>query len=301
MSEIPIFLAANEKYSKYCAVTISSVMKHTKSKVKFYILDGGITEKTKLRICNYVRTLKDTDVEILSLNGFELNKFPNKGHYTVNTYSRYFIPMLKPDFNKVIYIDCDLVVVKDIKEFFDIDMENLPLVATSEDFYPHNKKMLQNFYPQYKDESNYFNAGVVLMDIKSFIKNDYSKQLIDNVFKYYDKVNCPSQDIMNIVFENKCKIVDYKFDYMPDLFYMLKKFKPTISDNYIKDSIIIHYTSGKPWYFDSCESWYFWKYAISTPFMLDFIFDLIREYCVRMVKGICKCFRLVQIFYCCIS
>jgi lipopolysaccharide biosynthesis glycosyltransferase len=47
--KIPIFFAADDKYARYCAVTIISILEHTASpeRLEFYILSSDISPDNK--------------------------------------------------------------------------------------------------------------------------------------------------------------------------------------------------------------------------------------------------------------
>ena len=51
MNKIPVFLASDDNYSPFCATTMASILMHTKEFIEFYILDCGISQKNKIKIC----------------------------------------------------------------------------------------------------------------------------------------------------------------------------------------------------------------------------------------------------------
>ena len=48
---IPIFLSSDNNYAPFVATTIASICDNTESYCDFYILDGGIDEENKKKIC----------------------------------------------------------------------------------------------------------------------------------------------------------------------------------------------------------------------------------------------------------
>ena len=50
MSNIPIFLASDNNYAPFVATTIASICDNTKSFCNFYILDGGISKKIRIKL-----------------------------------------------------------------------------------------------------------------------------------------------------------------------------------------------------------------------------------------------------------
>ena len=73
---IPIFLASDENYAKYMAVTMTSIFTNTEEFIEFYILDGGITDETKKKF----EELKGADAYgfMEMRKDFYRTQYPNK-------------------------------------------------------------------------------------------------------------------------------------------------------------------------------------------------------------------------------
>lgn len=202
-------------------------------------------------------------VKYIDVSRFGLNCFPNIRHYSINAFSRYFIPEVCPHLGKVIYLDVDIIVKQDISLLYDQDLEDHAVGAVLEDFAANHAHLKEKIYPEWQSGDKYFNSGVLLLDIQKLLKNNCTRKLIDMTMRLYDKLACPDQDVLNILFENDFKVLDYKFNFMPDLFPLLANKHPEIEKI---DPVIIHFTSGKPWAKDSCRNDDFWKVLKNTRF-----------------------------------
>lgn len=271
---IPIFLASDENYAPFLATAMFSILKNTKSFIEFYILDGGIKPKSKNKIEKSLNKFQNKKITYCDMKTYNLEKFPNLKHYSLNTFSRYFIPELAPNLKKVLYLDVDIIVSGDISTLFNQDIENYPLGAISEDFHGQNGRYLKDkIYPEYKDVNGYFNAGVLILDIQKFIENNYSKILIEKTIELSDKLSCPDQDVFNIIFEENYKKLDYKFNFMPDYAYLYDS-----KLNLLLNKVIIHYTGRKPWKtIKVATKNEFLKAAVNTAFCPDILFSLIKN------------------------
>lgn len=263
---IPIFLASDEKYAPFLCTTMYSILEQTNSFIQFYVLDGGI--KSKDLIKQSLKSFKNYSIEYLDMSNFNLERFPNLKHYSLNTFSRYFIPELKPDLKKVIYLDVDIIIKSDIRNLYDIDLEDYAIGAVPEDFHGENEKYLkENIFHSWRGKLPYFNAGVLLLDIQKLKKRNISEVLINKTIEYYSKLSCPDQDIFNIVFENNYKILDYQFNYMPDFQDLYQNTLGEKATYLMKKAQIIHYTCGKPWLSDNvCCKDEFWNVLLKTNF-----------------------------------
>jgi len=244
-SKIPVFLACDDNYAPFLCTTMYSMLMHTKSNIDFYVMDGGISKKSKKLIMQSLKKFKHKNIRYIDMSKFGLNRFPNLKHYSLNTFSRYFIPEIAPNLSKVIYIDVDAIIKGDIAELYSEDLGKYAVGAVLEDFYVGNYTTLkEKIWPQYAGGDQYFNAGVMLLDIQKFIKNKCQEKLIGLTIQLFDKLSCPDQDVFNILFDGKFKILDYRYNFMPDHSEMLKKKHPERGE--VKP-LIIHYTGKKPW------------------------------------------------------
>lgn len=242
---IPIFLSCDDNYAPFLGTTMYSILENTKSFISFYVLDGGIAEESKKLINESLKNFSNYTLKYADMSSFGLERFPNIKHYSLNTFSRYFIPEIAPDLGKVIYMDVDIIVNGDIAELYNQELGEYPLAAVLEDFYAGNYTALkEKVYPDYSGKDIYFNAGVLLLDVQKFIQNKYSRKLVDLTIKLQDKLCCPDQDVLNILFEKNFKVLDYKYNFMPDLFPLLQEKHPEIQK--VKP-LLIHYVVQKPW------------------------------------------------------
>lgn len=264
---IPIFLASDDNYAPFVATTITSIVKNTEAFIGFYVLDGGIVDANKQKIEEIKKQFANFSIEYLNMKTFGLERFPKVRHYSVSAFSRYFIPEAKPNLNKILYMDVDIIVKGDIAQLYNHDIGDYPLGAILEDFYPYNYEYLKEICPEYEGGSNYFNTGVLLMNLDYFRKNNITQQLIDKTIELKDLIKTVDQEIFNLLFANNFKIIDYRFNVMPDLAdYVLKSNKKTAIDA-LDNPVIIHYTSTKPWVeIRTKRALDFWEIAKLTPF-----------------------------------
>lgn len=265
--KIPIFLASDNNYSPFVATTILSIVKNTSSFIAFYILDGGILKSNKKKILSLQKKHKNFSVEFINMKRFELNKFPEIKHYTTNAFSRYFIPELKPDLGKVLYLDVDIIVTGDIAELYNQDLGEYYLGAILEDYCPFNYTYLKKICPGYKGGCNYFNSGVLVMDLDGFRRHNIAQKLVETTTRLNDLLNCPDQDVLNLIFENNFKKIDYKFNFFSGHEkYVDESGKKELLEAR-ENHLILHFTGGKPWLDKSVEmSYKFWDIVKETPF-----------------------------------
>ena len=114
-----IFLTIDDNYTKYLAVTIASILYNLDKDdtVNFFILDGGISEYNKKRI-NNLKKIKDFNIEYIVIDRSKFDKIvsSSQAHISNETNYRFIISSLKPELDKCLFLDADLIIDGNIKE-----------------------------------------------------------------------------------------------------------------------------------------------------------------------------------------
>lgn len=266
---IPIFFATDNNYVPFLAVALTSLLDNASNDYfyKIYILTTSLkkeyVEQLKL-ICRDARP-DGVSIDFVSLTE-EMDKssgnFHLRDYYSKETYCRVFIPRVFPQYDKVIYLDCDIVVKGDISEFFNIDIGDNVLGAASEEV-----MMEYDVFGDYVEKAlgipreKYFSAGVLLINAKKYREDDIETKFIDLMNTYTFRVT-QDEDYLNVLCYGKVKMVD--------LGWNKSSFKSEKFDD--KNLNLIHYKiNWKPWHYDNvCYEEYFWNYAQKT-----FLYDVI--------------------------
>ena len=114
-------------YSQHAGVTVTSIFENTKSKVTVHILhDDTLTDLNRERFLNtakrYGQSIDLINVEDYKnkIGGETLKNIPD--YWSVGTLYRLFIPEILKNLDKIIYLDCDIVVNADIAELWNVDI-----------------------------------------------------------------------------------------------------------------------------------------------------------------------------------
>ena len=173
------------------------------------------------------------------------------------TYYRLFIASLFPQYNKILYLDCDIVVLGDISELYHIELEDHILGAVSDQFVSNT-----NEFKLYVEKAigiapnHYVNAGVLVINLEQFRKNDIEKQFIRLITEYDFDLLDPDQAYLNYLCRDKILYLPNGWNKVP---------MPLDCEG---NKNIVHYALyKKPWqYNDVIDGNYFWYYAEKSPF-----------------------------------
>lgn len=272
-NKIPIFFAVDDEYIPFLAVALQSLIENSK-KENYYlikILYTNITEENQNKIKKY--EAENINIEFVFLS-YYINKVKNKlytrDYYSKTTYFRLFIPDLYPQFDKVLYLDSDIVILSDVADLYNEDMESNLLAAAPDDviqtievFREYAEKVVG--VATYK---NYFNAGILLMNLDELRKFKFQEKFLYLLETVKFSV-AQDQDYLNRLCKGRVKLLENTWDRMP------------IGGDIInRDELhIIHYNLAfKPWHFeDILYKEYFWKYAQKTEYF-DKILEIKNNY-----------------------
>ena len=277
-NNIPIFLASNDKYAPFVATTIASVCYNTKSFCNFYVLDSGISNLNKKRIELLKEKFNNFSIEYLSIDLKKFTGFKLLPHISLDAYSRFFIPILKPELDKVIYIDIDVSVLGDIKELYNVNLEDFYLGAIPEYYFIKQQEALaKKLDIKYSNKKQFFNSGILLINSKKWRENDVTQKLFEIQNKYNSVLDWGDQDVLIKQFYKNYLILDSKFNLLSGQIIYKSEFSKEVEeiiDNAIKNPIIRHFeTPNKPWLTN--ENFYggdlqnfndFWFFAKMTDF-----------------------------------
>ena len=278
---INIVLASDQTYYIGLWVTLVSLLSNTKTKsvINFFIFDGGINKKSKIKLLKKLKKI-NTTITISWLDPqshlYQNFLYMNSGSPTLS-YSRIIIPEKLDYLDKVIWLDVDLLILMDIELLWNTKMDEKPIAAVID--YLTDYTTYQDIKNPLKYSidlnSHYYNAGVLLMDIKLLKKYDFTKKCM-NYLNNEDKKNYTlhDQSAINVVMNNNFHTLDNNFNFLNG--FLLKK---TCKENLAAEldilnhqQYIFHFTTMKYWnHYRSdfhCELFYFFlrKYKYHYKF-----------------------------------
>lgn len=280
---IPITFVSSDEYAPYMGVTLCSILENASEGIRFdvVVLVSNLSAGNARRICNMLSHYSNCSVrfynikELVSQYTFYANK-----DYEDYTYYRLVIPELMQKYEKIIYLDCDVIVNTDISLLYNIDLEGncigacidpfILSIQCGEDGNPikqHLKKW------DLLEVGSYFQGGVQLMDPEKINRlcnaSNFLKKASENQFVFCD------QDLLNIICKGKIKILHNSWNVLSmskDLANICCYWLPSkYYDEYLEareEPKIIHYADKQMPYktIDADFYEYYWKYAKLTPF-----------------------------------
>ena len=262
---IPIFLSSDNNYAPLVATCMASILANTKSFIEFYILDGGISPNNVEKIKSLKHSFNNFSIEFIKIDYDKYFKdFNVRNHWTKAVYTRLLIPDIKPEIDKAIFMDVDVLVTGDINELFKVNLEGHTLAAAWEKWAEHGINLKHKIRMELSGTHKYFNAGVLLLDCKKWRNNNTLENLFCIANKYKDRLDLQDQDMLNKCFDNNYKVLPEKYNYLTPYFYI------ETNHNYIIRHLVGYV---RPWHLNQNTKTdlmpnlkEFWHYANMTPF-----------------------------------
>ncbi len=287
---INIAFAVDDNYVQHCSAAITSILLNSdnSSLFRFYILSGKLSEKSKKEIIS-LKKIRDFSIFFYEMNKYDFSHFSlNRKYISETTYYRLLLlDILPEEIDKIIYLDCDIIAETDIKNLWNIDISEY-LAGVVED----EGSLTQLTRMSLPIENNYFNAGVLVLNIKQLRKFDLKNKCFNYYEKYKDIITLQDQDILNGVLNGKCKFLQLSWNANGRL-YTDNKLEHAYSKEEelfaASNPYIIHFTDiQKPWKYKCTHplSFEYWKYAKLAGYKYSYFKFLILKIAFYILKQI---------------
>lgn len=258
---IHIVIPSSDWYMPYTLVLITSIIANKKQDDDIFI--HIITEDVSEKYFDYLNEIKNIGkfrYEIKKVNKDLIKDIPASILDRCPTICNYklFIASLF-NFNKVIVLEGDMVVLKSLSDLYKTSMDDCPMGAVKDPVCNECQDTLEIPH-QYR----YCNTGMFLGNLAYWRKYNSQEEFIRNAKKFKNKMLFPDQDIFNITFYKKMKYLPLQYNVYASI--REDNFPEERIESY-KDPIIIHWADyRKPWEYPEIRSAdVFWKYARLSP------------------------------------
>jgi lipopolysaccharide biosynthesis glycosyltransferase len=242
MEPVVIALASNERYfpGLYCAVASALRYLDRTREVDLKVLDGGISQTSRDTFSKLIDRVRGVvRLEFVTVNPSVFGKAtlgPGESHMT---YCRILLPHLL-DVSRLIYLDCDVLVFRDLSPLFDLELSPGKVLAAVPD---SETLSLAEDCPTIADamglpaEGAYFNCGVMLMNLDALRKQDFFERAVEflnrkSTYRFWD------QSAINFLLYGQ-------IDELPE-YWNRASWRFDAQQNNDLDCVL-HYTTSAPW------------------------------------------------------
>lgn len=240
MKTLNILYQSNDYYAVITGVSMTSLCENNKDidEINFYILNDSISDpnlQKMQQICDtYHRNLIKVDTQVILQRLLELKVAPFK-----NTYTTYFklmaLKALDVPNGRILQLDGDTIINGSLMELIDMDLTGYILAATYDCIMNKYKSLID-----IPETDKFYNGGVLLVNLDMWKSEHCEEQIVEHLKNVRHGYYTVDQDILNVLFRDKFKHLDLKYNFNSG-FYIYG----------IKESIKIY--DLKPQFFNTVE------------------------------------------------
>ena len=281
-NEAHIVYASDDKFAEILGVSLVSLYENSKDmgEIIVYILDSGIEEDNKEKLLSVCRKYERKEIIFIPAKDIckKLSMKVTADRGSLSQYARLFVASDLPvDLGRVLYLDCDIIVKRSIRELWNLDLHGKTIGALMDAF---SKYYRQNI--DLEENDIMFNSGVMLIDLDKWREQQVEDKLLKFIIKKRGRIQQGDQGTLNAVLSHDTYCFDPRFNSVT-IFYdftykemMIYRRPPNFyTEEQIKEAIefptIIHFTTSfkslRPWV-RGCEHKYVgeWvKYKYISP------------------------------------
>lgn len=306
----PIVLSSDEGYALHAGVVVKSIIDCSSLEKNYdiIILDSGISETSKRHVLSLAKARENISLRFIDVDHFlrrfdgNIFKLNATAHFTKVTFYRLFVPEILKNYTRIIYLDCDLVVKTDIAELYSIDLHGKLLGVAKDYGMEIIRAEFGSFYSHYlgntlslRDPSSYFNAGVIVFDIKRSLEVELTRRCIEKLIEIERPVFA-DQCVLNSICQDDFHTIKLSWNFTVNnlllkkaaLFDLPGNIYFKIMEAYVAPDIIHYSSEAKPWVYTFCKyefAHYWWDCARSAGYQGIFLGRMRKESAARVASN----------------
>lgn len=265
---IECVFAADDGYSQHLAVVILSLADNNRNNdVNVTVISRGISDKNQQLLKDMMAPYRRFSLKFISLDPALVAHLPTRGHLTVETYFRLFIPEIFPEtVERALYLDADMAIVDDLMPLWRTDMGDYPIAAAPDTLDDNSNARLS-----LPADNVPFNAGVLLINMPVWRRENLRATCVDWAMNHEEVLRHCDQDALNAVLIDRVKYVSVKWNLQaPTTVEILKSLGLSEAEALavLRKPSIVHYsTMRKPWRYKDRANYegIYMRYLRRTP------------------------------------
>lgn len=268
---IPVVFSSDHNFVMPTGVAMLSMLQAAPGVVfDIFILQGEDLNDNDREMLTGIASRGNSKITFITPGGQFSGSYEVRGISTA-CYYRLLIPWLIPQYDKVIYLDGDIIVKKDISKMLRLaDDPRMLVYGVRTGGFVSDPDLVGHIQSLGLDNRHYINSGIQVFNSKAMRDNSVLEQFL----KYKDaRLLYQDQDIINIVCRDKIGWLPLEFNSSPSL---PEADRAILIDNGIATDetidraltspAIIHYAGKKPWKTFTFHWWDWWHVYSSSPF-----------------------------------
>jgi lipopolysaccharide biosynthesis glycosyltransferase len=243
MKPVVLTLASNESYfpGLYCAIASALGYLDPGREVDVKVLDGGLSQSSLDTLSRLIgRMGKRACLEFVAADPSIFGKAtlgPGQSHMA---YCRILLSHLL-DIPRLIYLDCDVLVFRDLSQLYDLQLSDGKAIAAVPDsetsFLAEDSSAVAKAI-HLPPERAYFNSGVMLMNLNELRREHFFERAVEFLNSWSGKYRFHDQSAINFLLHGQ-------IEELPE-YWNRPSWRFDAQQNNDLDCVL-HYTTSAPW------------------------------------------------------
>ena len=217
-----ILIAANTNFMGPTSVMVYSLCRsHRDIEVDIYLAYHDLRQQDIERLQKIISHFDQKKLYLLDVGGEFASKVSKTEQFSYETYYRILaLNMLPQNMERILYLDADMLVKKELTEVYETPMSETCPFAVCDDI----KGRVRGGYESSLDRAciphdhQYFNSGFMLMNLNYLRKRNSIGYILDAFYREHRRYPYPDQDILNIMYYDKVQFVPWAlYNLLPGL------------------------------------------------------------------------------------
>lgn len=209
---INVVMITDNNYVLPTMVAIRSMLKNRKITTCFNVFVLGVNlSKDNLLNLEDMNKFSGINIKILDasqqINQYE--KIDQNRHVTPAAMLKFFLPKIFENYNKILYLDSDIIVQKDLTNLYNIDIKSQYAAVCKDTLCAVNREYMDSIGIK---NQFYFNSGVMLLNLKKMREDCITEKMLQ--FRLNVKQHFMDQDTFNAVIGYNVKYFSYKYNFL---------------------------------------------------------------------------------------
>lgn len=259
---INICLATDRNYLQHAGAVIASVLKHAlpEDKLGFYILQENLNPYDREKLIS-LGSIKPCSFKFIVPKLAELPEMREHKYISRAALFRLQLAELLPEVDRIIYLDCDLMVVSSLRELWETDLGNAIIAGCGE---YDNELETHKELIGCREKSYYVNSGVLLIDLAKSRRENMTAEYMQVSAEIMPAAKYLDQDVINVACQGRILPLPLKWNLSSGYFrrrYELQYYTDAEIIEAVKNPAIVH-ISGKRkcWLWRRCRHPYWFEY-----------------------------------------
>jgi lipopolysaccharide biosynthesis glycosyltransferase len=218
MSFLHVACAADEAYVPHCAAMLYSLFRHhPPGALRVHFLHGPGFPAAIVRQLSAWAAGQGADMRFHQIEDSEVSGLPDAGRISRVMWYRIFLPVCVPEADRILYLDCDTIVMDNPAPLFGSDMNGYLVAAVQNIF---EKGMERRAHELGLDGAGqYFNSGVLMINLEGWRRERCTERILDFARQNASRLLWPDQDVLNTVLAGRWQALHPRWNCQNSFFY----------------------------------------------------------------------------------